>query len=177
MSHPMLEQLCAERYGRLIAFATILSGSRAMAQDLVHDALLSVFSRSRNFPTLNAAEAYVRKAIASRFIDSKRRESRDSKAGARFGAQQTGTYADPEVPDSRLAAALQSLPPRERVCVALRYLDDLSIQETADALGLAPGSVKRYVADGVGHLNMALGLNEVVADRPTVPVDARKEAS
>lgn len=177
MSHPMLDQLCAERYGRLVAFATILSGSRASAQDLVHDALISVFSRKRSFPTLNAAEAYTRKAIASRFVDTKRRESRDGAASRRVAAQASDSYVDPEMPDARLAAALQALPPRERACVALRYLDDLSIQETASALGLAPGSVKRYVADGVGRLNQALGLSETVEERPTVPVDARKEAS
>lgn len=173
----MLDQLCAERYGRLVAFATMLSGSRASAQDLVHDALVSVFSRKRSFPTLNAAEAYTRKAIASRFIDSKRRSTRDGDASRRASGQTSASYLDPEVPDARLAAALQALPPRERACVALRYLDDLSIQETAVALNLAPGSVKRYVADGVGRLNQALGLSETIEDRPTVPVDARKEAS
>ena len=177
MGQPMLEELCAERYGRLVAFATILSGSRASAQDLVHDALVSVFGRPRSFPSLNAAESYTRKAIASRFIDSKRRQSRDKDASLRLGTQLPTSYTNPEVQDSRLAAALQALPPRERACVALRYLDDLSIQETATALGLAPGSVKRYVADGVGRLNQSLGLTETVDDRNMVPVDARKEAS
>ena len=53
--------------------------------------------------------------------------------------------------------ALASLAPRVRACVLLRYVEDLSIRETAHILGLSEGTVKRYVADGLAALNARLG--------------------
>ena len=69
-----------------------------------------------------------------------------------------------------LGAALQTLPPRVRACVALRYLDELSVRETADALSLSEGAVKRYVSDGIRALNALLGTSDSAEERPTAPV-------
>ena len=50
----------------------------------------------------------------------------------------------------------------------LRHLDGLSVAETAHALGIAEGSVKRYVADGIGKLNALLGTQEAAEDHIVV---------
>ena len=44
--------------------------------------------------------------------------------------------------------------------MALRYLDGLSTRETADALGISEGAVKRYLADGIAALNALLGTSD-----------------
>src|SRR5690606_41746867 len=41
-----------------------------------------------------------------------------------------------------LMAALAQLPPRQRACLVLRYFEDLSVVDTAGALGITPGTVK-----------------------------------
>ena len=43
-----------------------------------------------------------------------------------------------------------------RACVVLRFLEDLSTRETAAALGLSEGTVKRYVSDGTRALAQLL---------------------
>ena len=65
----LLEQLVTERRPALIGYATLMTGNRAAAEDLVHDAIVHTFGRPRAFPSLNAADAYVRRAIANDFID------------------------------------------------------------------------------------------------------------
>ncbi len=49
---------------------------------------------------------------------------------------------DPAPSDPALAQALARLDPKHRSVVVLRYLLDWSVDQTADALGVAPGTVK-----------------------------------
>ncbi len=56
-----------------------------------------------------------------------------------------------------LHSSLLALPPRERACVVLRYLEDMSVGAIAAELGIADGSVKRYLSDGVGRLRALQG--------------------
>ncbi|NTV40409.1 MAG: sigma-70 family RNA polymerase sigma factor [Demequinaceae bacterium] len=152
----LLEELLLKRRPALIGYAALMTGDRVSAEDLVHDAILKTFGRPRSFPSLNAADAYVRRAIATRFIDGTR--SRKSMLGA-FAR----SVVDEALPEDDLAArldvraALRTLPPRQRTCVVMRFYDDLRVAEIASALGLSEGAVKRYLSDGIHHLNAELG--------------------
>jgi RNA polymerase sigma-70 factor (ECF subfamily) len=53
-------------------------------------------------------------------------------------------------------AALAELPPRERACIVLRFYDDLTVPQIAERLGLAQGTVKRYLADASARLAQLL---------------------
>lgn len=163
-AHAMLDELCRERYGHLMALATMLAGPDD-AEDLLHEALIASFGSSRRFASLNAADAYVRRAISTRFIDSARKHNR-----RRRGERQVAALRAPETHDNlpfdtALQDALHQLPPRVRACVVLRFLDDLSTAETASILGLSEGAVKRYVSDGTAALSEVLG-SPATSDAP-----------
>jgi RNA polymerase sigma factor (sigma-70 family) len=156
-----LERVVRERYPRLVAYASFLTHDRAQAEDLVQDAIVATYSGRARFEDDAQAEAYVRRAIASRWVDGQRRRGRESRAVA----QVAGRLADATVPapeltaiEPELQAALAALAPRVRACVVLRHLDDQSVRDTAAALGLSAGAVKRYTADGVAALAAALGV-------------------
>jgi RNA polymerase sigma factor (sigma-70 family) len=169
-----LAALAAERYPRLLGRAMLLCGDRATAEDLVQEALVSALKTRRTFESLNQAEQYVRRAIASRYVDSVR-----SDAAAR--RRERDAFVPQAVPDPAgevgaaldLASGLQTLPPRERACVALRYLDGLSTRETAETLSLSEGAVKRYLADGIAALNGLLGTADSASDPVTVTVSPK----
>lgn len=154
---PLAEQLVRERQGALVAYAYLLTRDRAAAEDLVQDALVRTFSRRVRFDTLHGAEGYVRRAIASAFLDRQRswtrRVRRERAAAAPEGV---ATHADAVEADADLAEAMAALPPRERACVALRYLADMSVAETAATLGLSAGAVKRYTYDAIRALSARL---------------------
>ena len=67
----------------------------------------------------------------------------------------------PDVPDRLAGTTMQAaattagrasrLPARQRAVVALRHLEDMSIAEVADALGMAEGTVKSQAARGVAR--------------------------
>jgi len=165
----LLEQVVRERHGRLVGYAMLVCGSRDDAQDLVQEALIASFSGRARFTSVAQAEHYVRRAIVTRSIDESRRRTRERSAALRLGAQ-PGVPVVVEVRGlgSDVHAALQALAPRERACVVLRHVDDLSVRETAAALGLSEGAVKRYTADATARLDAALGTT--TTDRETAAV-------
>jgi RNA polymerase sigma factor (sigma-70 family) len=64
-----------------------------------------------------------------------------------------------------IVAALRMLPPEHRAVVVLRYYADLSIEETADALGKRPGTVRSLASQGLARLR-ALMAEQEVRDEP-----------
>lgn len=172
---PILDEVMRERGSGLLAYARLLTGSDAEAEDVLQDALVRSFSRGRAFTHVNAAEAYVRRAIPSVFIDRLRsRRTRDG-ADERVAREQDEAISIGDrdaVLDVR--AALASLPPRERACTVLRFYDDLTVAQIAAQLGLAEGTVKRYLADASARLAQLLG-DRAPEDRVAVVTHSRKE--
>lgn len=165
-----LEEVARERWSRLLARAALVTPTRADAEDLVQDALVATFAGRARFATVAEAEQYVRRAIVTRSVDRVRSTAAERRALERHGARRA--LPDELVTtglDRDVVEALQTLTPWQRACVVLRHVDDLSVEQTATALGLSPGSVKRYTSDGTSRLQAALG---ATSDAPeTVPVE------
>jgi len=167
---PALDRLVQERYGALVAYATVLTGDRTHAQDVVHDALVSTFTARATFGSVPQAEAYVRRAVASRFVDNMRRVGREQAAVVRLSRTTPGTdELRSDLLDTDVAAALGRLSAQQRACVVLRHLDDVSVRDTARLLGISEGAVKRYVSDGVAMLDALLGTSSARGGE-TLPV-------
>ena len=174
----LLEQLVRDRRSALIGYAALLTGDRGEAEDLVHDAVVRTFGRPRSFPSLNAADAYVRRAIASAFIDRVRSRRRWLIALPRLVTEEVAP--DDEVADRLdVLAALRTLPRRQRTCVVMRFYEDLPVADIAAALGLSGGAVKRYLSDGIHHLNASLGTaaDPHAGDTPMADVQVNREGS
>lgn len=152
---PLLEQLVQERYGRLLARAHLLVGPGGDADDLVQEALLATFGGRARLRSIEAAEQYVRRAIVSRFVDRLRRAGRERTAHDEAARLDAGPW--PESFSTELEVALAGIAPRERACVVLRHVEQMSVAETAATLGLSQGAVKRYTFDGLAGLSAALG--------------------
>ena len=169
---PVLDEVMRERSPRLLAYARLLTGDDAEAQDVLQDALVRAFSRGRAFDNANLAESYVRRAIPSVFIDRLRKRKAAERAhdkDAAIGGRDV-FYSDRDVVMD-VRAALAALPPQERACVVLRFYDDLTVPQIAAQLKLAEGTVKRYLSDASGKLTQLLGEDVDVPTGPTgVPV-------
>lgn len=168
----LLDQVARERYPRLVAHAALVAGSTSDAPDLVQEALIATFRGRARFTTVEQAEAYVRRAIASRAIDEVRRRRRERLVALRAAAEPTPPdTVEPPGPGRDVLRALAHLSPRERACVVLRQMEDLSVVETASVLNLSEGSVKRYTSDGLTKLAQILGTHPH-ADDERIPVRA-----
>ncbi|WP_082105288.1 RNA polymerase sigma factor [Demequina subtropica] len=174
---PVLDALLELRYAALVGYATLVSGARQDAEDLVHDAIVAVFSKRRRFDSVEHAHAYVLRAIASRHVDAVRKRSRRLGRETWVASRQPASVAGPEdgvAGDDAVVAALAMLAPRERACVVMRHLADQSVAETAHALGISAGAVKRYTSDGLAALvRSGLVTQEAAGASDTEKVDLK----
>ena len=147
-----METLLRERGRALYGYAYVLTGSPADSDDLVQDAIVKVFSRNRTLTNVAAAESYVRQTMRTIFIDDHRHHRhRREVQGITVERPDAGAASRVEA-TATLHAALLALPPRERVCVVMRFMDDLQFADIAAQLGIADGTVRRYTHDGIRRL-------------------------
>ena len=72
------------------------------------------------------------------------------------GADMAPDPADQVSDRDAMLAALRSLSPRQRACVVLRYYEDLPVAEVAAVLGVAEGTVKRYLSEAMSRMAVRL---------------------
>ncbi|WP_370152373.1 SigE family RNA polymerase sigma factor [Streptacidiphilus sp. EB129] len=157
-----LAEYIAGRYGALRRSAYLLCGDVHQADDLVQSTLVKVMLAHRRLERIDSIDAYARRTMHSTFISSRRRLWHRERPHAQM--PDTGT-PDPDV-DLGLSvrAALQLLPARQRAVVVLRFWEDLSVQATADVLGISEGTVKSHTSRAMATLRTALG--EAIVDLP-----------
>ncbi len=151
----LVEDLIAQRGARLVAYAEMLTARDADAEDLFQDALVKCFSRRRSVETVEEAERYARRAMQTMVIDRARaRGARERALDRSFTREPAAADVDASID---LRRALRTLSPRERVCVVMKYFDDMTIAQISAHLGLADGTVKRYLSDATKALAAHFG--------------------
>ena len=142
-------------HGEAVEWAVRITRDRAMAEDVVQDAFVQVFSRLRIPLGDDAVRPYVRRAVInaalSRLRSERRRRSREVRASDRPWAD-----VDPGA-DHELWELVQRLPRRQFAVIALRYWLDQSEAETARLLRCRVGTVKSLAARAVATLRKELG--------------------
>lgn len=160
--------LFAEHHTRMLRVAAVLLPDSSQAEDVVQDAFVSLYSSWGRLRDRDAAVGYLHRSVVNAARSRLRR---------RVVAQR---HLPPPLPDAAsaedtalsslaggpLVRAMKALPRREREVVLLRHYLDLSERQTADALGLRPGSVKAYGSRGLATLRAALDDHEIQERRP-----------
>lgn len=141
---------------RLLRLAWMLTGDKGTAEDLVQEALERVYVA---WPRIEPAGrvAYARRVVTNLHIDAGRRRRREVVVAEVPGVA-VDAPADAVVGFMALAAALATLPERQRQCVVLRHHADLSELDVADLLGVSVGTVKSATFRGLARLRTLLVL-------------------
>jgi RNA polymerase sigma-70 factor (sigma-E family) len=143
----------AARGSALLRTAVVLAGDRVEAEDLLQAALAKTYLAWDRINDRAAVDGYVRRAMVNTQISWWRRRKLE-------------VYPTDELPDlpvhddhaarselhDALSRALERLPKRQRLAVIMRYYEDMSETEIADALGVSVGTVKSTVSRAVAKL-------------------------
>jgi RNA polymerase sigma-70 factor (sigma-E family) len=150
----------AELYGRhahdALRLAFLLTGNRATAEDLVHDAFVRLAGRLLHVRDPGGFHAYLRTTVVNLTRSHFRRRGVE-----RRYAERQAPPRPVEQPDlsgrEELRLALLALPVRQRTAIVLRYYEDLSEAQTADLMRLRPAAVKSLVSRGMATLRQMIG--------------------
>jgi RNA polymerase sigma-70 factor (sigma-E family) len=145
------EEYVAARQAALLRTAYLLTGHRHDAEDLVQTALVKVVPHWHRIE--GDPDPYVRTVLVRENVSRWRRR--------RFREVLGRESDDPTVehdPGTRLdlQRALARLAPRQRAVVVLRFLEDRSVAETADLLGVGQGTVKSQTSAALARLRELL---------------------
>jgi RNA polymerase sigma factor (sigma-70 family) len=152
------ERLARDWHAWAFRFAFFLTGDRDRAADLSQDALVRALVRRPHDLAEEAFGSWLRTVMVRLHIDHKRRVVRELAAFKRWLPVFEREAAESEpLESSELLQALAALSARQRACVVLRYLGDLSETDVAETLGLRLGTVKAHLARAREALRLRLG--------------------
>ncbi|GAB3414816.1 SigE family RNA polymerase sigma factor [Flindersiella endophytica] len=154
----------AARRKALMRTAYLLAGDHHAAEDLVQSALARVYASWRRIRHRGAVDAYVRRTLLNEHLGIWRRAWRrfeHSTDEIPENAAPPPVVEDTDL-DVELWNAIQVLAPRQRAVIVLRYYEDLSVNEIANALGCSEGTVKSTSARSIAKLREQLGTGKEV---------------
>lgn len=143
---PALDALFRAHATPLLRLATVLTGDRGAAEELVQDAFVA-FARQARRPRAGTELAYLRRTVLNLSHGRHRRLAvvRRHPQAPPADAPSADAAAEQRHVQRRVADAVRSLPDRQRDCMVLRCYADATDTEIAEALGIAAGTVKTHL--------------------------------
>ncbi len=155
-------EFAAVQLQRLQRPAYLLCGDWHRAEDLVQTTLVKMYGAWARLGADVDLHAYARKVMVNAYISSRRRRwwqhevATGEDLDASAGAQPDGDFAERDAQ----RALLMALPPRQRAVIVLRFWEDFSVEQTAQALGIATGTVKSQSAEALKTLRISIEQEE-----------------
>jgi RNA polymerase sigma-70 factor (sigma-E family) len=148
------------RLPRLHRAAYLLCGDADRADDVVQATLTVLYVQWRRARAADNIDAYVHRMLVRRYFDEKRLAW--SRVVLTSSLPDRPTSPPSTVEDrEEVTAALGRVPRGQRAVLVLRFFCDLSVEETARALGCSTGNVKSQSARGLAALRQAMGVTAV----------------
>jgi RNA polymerase sigma-70 factor (ECF subfamily) len=151
---------------RLLGAAISLTGDRAAAHDLTHDAWVQAFAARRSYRGEGSFAGWMLAVLRNCQRAAHRTDTKRAARGQVYAEHAAGEHAHAfDAPDealdreklrARLVQGLVSLGDRQRDVVVMRILEERSVAETARLLGIAEGTVKATLAQAIGRLRNTL---------------------
>jgi RNA polymerase sigma-70 factor (sigma-E family) len=146
------------RQPRLLRTAYLLTGDVHAAEDLVQTALAKVYLAWDRVSAASSIDAYARKILVNEHTSAWRRLWRQRETvtdTSRYDIAVPATEYDGVT--ATLWEAVRALPERQRAVVVLRYYEQLSEKESAEALSVSVGTIKSQSSRALDTLRAGLG--------------------
>ncbi len=142
---PAFSEIMKKYRNKALNFAYRYLGDMDEAEDAAQDCFVKVYFNHKKYESSRPFEPWFYSILANCCRDRIRRQNRFSAFAERFKTE-ASLEKPPSANISRdfsevFARALQKLPPDKREIIVLRFTQDLSYQEIAEALGINQGTV------------------------------------
>ncbi|MFG1709627.1 SigE family RNA polymerase sigma factor [Nonomuraea sp. M3C6] len=161
--HDDFREFVLARQQALMRTAYLLTGDAHLAEDLLQSVLVKVAGQWYKLAKDGNPEAYTRRALVNQYISWRRRPRPELPSA---DPPERGTsYDDAALDRIVLRQALAKLTPKQRAVIVLRYWEDLTEAQTAEALGCSPGTVKSQAHHALARLRtLAPELADLLSD-------------
>ena len=152
-----LERIVAERQDWLFRFAYIRIGIREDAEDVVQEALLSVFRRLQEKTQMDNVEQYVIRSISNACTDYFRKKS--PKVVMLEKAKEVAVNeSDRQIHEEflRINRLLDSLPIEQKEIVRLKCYDDLTFKQIAELQNIPEATAKSRYRYAIIHIQQMI---------------------
>ena len=153
-----LHHFCVREHPRLVGALTLHCGDRHVAAELAQEALVRVCESWPTVSQMEAPGAWLHRVALNLSSSYFRRRTAERRARDRYSSRQV----EEAPPDHATAVAVRSavakLPPRQRTALVLRFYSDLSVEQAAEAMSCAPGTVKSLTSQALASLRSSTGL-------------------
>ncbi|MFG2301653.1 SigE family RNA polymerase sigma factor [Actinacidiphila glaucinigra] len=141
----------------LLRTARSLTANPCDAEDLLQTALTKTYLAWDRIDDHRALDGYVRRTLVNTRTSQWRRRRVEEYATEELPEPYGHAVAGPDAAEQQaqrdaLLRAIARLPVRQRAMVVLRYYEDMSEVQTAEALGVSVGTVKSAVSRALGKL-------------------------
>ena len=129
-------------------------GDQGTAREVVDEAFARAWASWRTVSRHPAPKAWVVRTALNASISRWRRHRREVPVADPVGVadRPTARGASASLVDPQIMAALMRLPARQRQVIALRIILDLDTANTAEVLGIAPGTVMAHLGRAMAAL-------------------------
>lgn len=137
----------------VVALAHRFTGSEDLALDVMQETFLYLLRKFPGFRLTAQLKTFLYPAIKNLSIAARRKAARvQSTEAEQQILEQTATEAPQPCRSSELAAALANLSEEHREVLLLRFVDDLSLAEIAEATTIPLGTVKSRLHNALAAL-------------------------
>ncbi len=146
----------AARSASLQRTAYLIVGDWAHAEDVLQTALTKTYLAWKRLGEIEAVDAYARRVLVTTATSWWRRRWHGERPTDVMPERATPDRFDERLERQAMWRHVQSLPPRQRAVLVLRFYEDLTEAETARVLGVALGTVKSQCARALTTLRNRL---------------------
>ncbi len=146
------EVLYTETCQHMFFLAKSIVKSDEEAMDIIHDSYICVFQKLDNIKNAAGFKSYLRTTVVNRCKNYLKKKkplylSDMTEDGTELELEDTDGVIPGELVGNEdviecVRRVVESLPEEQRMCVILRYYDEMSLQEIADTLEVSLGTVK-----------------------------------
>ena len=134
--------------GEVYRYAAMLCGSdRPSAEDLVQDVYVGALTKARSGALAELSTGYLIVATRHRHLDRLRSSQRDQRR-----LELVASSPAPDNASQVLPPQLAELPDRDRLALVLRYVDDMSVPQVGQEMGISTRAAESLLARATRRL-------------------------
>jgi RNA polymerase sigma factor (sigma-70 family) len=157
------EVFCAAITPRVVRALAAQIGDPGVAEELAQETLVRVALHWKKVATMDRPDLWTMRVATNLGRSWWRRRYTERRVNEQAARTATWVHEDDRVA-AELREGLAQLPPRQRQAVTLRYLLGYAVEDVAEILGCAPGTVKSLTHRGIGALRRAWTADEAVEE-------------